>query len=410
MRRKPKAFDIWKEMPASAIGKLALAVFLMFSVLGPLLILMESEIRLVPWSFVLIQTVCCGGLAGSIVLFGRKRWWVTVLIVFFWTGIIGLNSGGLSFVFSDEGFRVRLGNSVGVQEKKEKPVESLLIEPNSLDAIYEQRGILGTIAIVLLASGYAMFIQVVRREVKHRARLETEVKIAQDIQQSLLPRTAVNTSWCSVAGIAVPATEVGGDFFDIIKLSEDKVAIAIADVTGHGVGSGILSAMTKSALRSQIQHDDAPLNVLNNLNETIAQLSDEKTFVTFAYIVLDKSLQTIMYATAGHPPVFHYSRGSGLVTPLRTVNLALGLKKNVMFTTGQLPFVRGERLLLYTDGALETANPKGEQFGNERLQQFAGSHAEHPEKVCSLLIEELQKFSASSSFTDDVSVVSVQFL
>ena len=116
-----------------------------------------------------------------------------------------------------------------------------------IDRIDVRRPLFGVIAIFLLSAGYTLFLRVVGEETKKRGRLETEVAVARRIQQSLQPSAAFKTDWCEAAGITVPATEVGGDYFDMIKISDDEAVIAIADVSGHGVGAGILSAMTKSA-------------------------------------------------------------------------------------------------------------------------------------------------------------------
>ena len=101
-------------------------------------------------------------------------------------------------------------------------------------------------------------------------------------------------SWYSTAGVALPATEVGGDFYDVVALEDGRLAVAIADVTGHGVGSGILSAMTKSALRSQLEHASDPPAVLANLNSTLFDLTTDKMFVTLAYAVADGATEGMM--------------------------------------------------------------------------------------------------------------------
>ncbi len=408
MARRVKAFNVWKEMSRALLWRLAGAVFLMFSILGPLSVLMESKTRVVPWTFILIQCLSSGGLAASIILLGRKRWWVIFFLTIFWTGIMVMNSGGLSFVFGDGGFRVQLGTSMGVLDHVARTTP-LTIAPQELSAIYEQRAILGVLAIAFLASGYIMFILVIRTEVKQRSRLETEVRIAREIQESLLPEPMLETPWCSIAGRALPATEVGGDFFDIIPLSEDRIAVAIADVTGHGVGAGILGAMTKSALRAQLIHGADPKDVLTTLNAALFQLSDQKTFVTFGYALIDRSARSVRYATAGHPPLlFRNARGS--VEPLRTVNLALGLKQDAAFSTASLAFAAGDALILYTDGILEAANARGEEFGADRLNLYVAAGPNDPAELCNGAITALSGFVGTETFQDDVSIVAVRFL
>jgi sigma-B regulation protein RsbU (phosphoserine phosphatase) len=329
-----------------------------------------------------------------------------MLVIAVWTGVIVLNAGGLSFLFGDDGFRVVLGTNMGVQDARPHPTPTTLA-PEELRAIYEQRGTLGVLAIGLLAAGYIVFIRVIRAEVQQRSRLETEVRIAREIQESLLPSAAFDRPWCSAAGAAHPATEVGGDFFDIVALpASESAAFAIADVTGHGVGAGILGAMTKSALRSQLVHSADPAAVLATVNATLAQLSDQKTFVTFAYALVDGPTRRVRYATAGHPPILHV-RG-GKATALRTVNLALGMRADTTFATGELAAAPGDLLVLYTDGILEARDERGEEFGAERLAATIGRGPSDPAGLCSAVLAELGAFARTSTFQDDVSILVIR--
>lgn len=396
-------------MKPPALRRLALAVFFVFGTLGPLLILMQSELKLLSWSFVIIETVATGGMASSIILFARKRWWITILIVAFWTGIMLLNSGGASFQFDDDaGFRVRLQGPQSVQPLK-TITQPLTLSPQALDALYTQRGAIGVMAIALLALGYATFIQVIRKEVQQRARLETEVKIARDIQQSLIPCTTFENSWCKVAGMMSSATEVGGDYFDIIPLSDHQLVVAIADVAGHGVGSGILSAMTKSAFRSQLMHETSPAKVLENLNQTIYQVSERHMFVTFAYLLLDERTHTAAYATAGHPPLVFRSNAEQRYLRLRTSNPALGLQQTSQFMEAGVSVSSGDSFLLYTDGIIEAVNTKGEEFGIDRLQdQIAQQQNCTGSDLCSRIVDSVRHYTGSDALKDDVTVVCVK--
>lgn len=403
---KKRAVDIWKEMTPTGLRQLALAVFFMFGTFGPLLILMESELKILSWSFIVIQTLTSGGMAASIILFGRNRWWVITLVVIFWIGVLILNSGGASFVFDDGGrFRVQLQGPNDLAPI-DADTNTLTIPAEELDSLYTQRGIIGVIAIGLLVTGYVLFIRVIRREVAGRIRLETEIHIAREIQQSLLPDSYLKTRSYEISGVTLPATEIGGDFFDIIRLPNDGIAVAMADVTGHGVGAGILSAMTKSALHSQLAHDSAPARVLTNLNRTIYQLSTEKMFVTFAYLFLKDDTTTVHLATAGHPPILLSS--SGTVKELRSPNFGLGIRREAEFGSIEVAIGRGDTLLLYTDGVVEAMNSKGEQYGMDRLKEELERSVATTQELCAGIVRSVRVFGGSDSFTDDVSVVCIR--
>ncbi len=390
MPRRPKAFDIWKGMKPPALRRLALAAFLLFSVIGPLGHLMDQPSSIIPWRSIILDTLGAGGFAASMILFARKRWWITLLIVIFWTSVLA-GEGILS-----------IHQSTSIEPPR-------ALTPEDLDATGTERVVLGWLAVVLLVLGYTTFIRVISNEIQKRARFETEVKIAQDIQQSLLPESTVQTSWYSIAGITIPATEVGGDFFDVIQISDDCVAIAIADVTGHGVGPGILSAMTKSALHSRLEYDTSPASVLANLNKTIFDLSEEKMFVTFAYLVADRSQNMVRLATAGHPPILYKHHQSNKIEELRTVNLGLGIKRDAQFSDVEIPFAQDDSLLLYTDGVIEAMNIKDEEYGNEQLRRVVASANGSPEQVCDEIVKKLHEFTKNDVFQDDVSIVCIKF-
>ena len=409
MARKPKAFDIWKEMKPAGLRRLAMAVFLLFGVFGPLTFLMESKLHIVSWSFIVIQTVASGGMAASIILFGRNRWWAIMLVIVFWGGVMVFNSGGLGIVFNNEGMKIQL-NGVNASENVEKKADLSVPTPEQLNDIYTQRGIVGIAAIALLSFGYAMFIKVIHAEVRQRSRLEAEVNIAKSIQESLLPDSVLQNSWITVVGSMTPAAEVGGDVYDVIPISDDLIAVAIADVSGHGVGAGILSAMTKSALHLQLQHDASPVAVLEHLNKTLFEVSDEKTFVTFGYMLIDHAHKTIALSTAGHPPVLQFDSASKKINFHRTANIGLGMRRETSFSYLNLPFRSGDTFVLYTDGAVETADPKGEQFGIERIQEIVTDHRGSVQDLCSVMNERLKEFTAAGTFQDDVTIVCVRLL
>ena len=407
MARKVKAYQLWRQMKPASLRQLAFAVFLVFAVMGPLSILMESELHLVTWPFVLVQTISTGGMAASIILFGRRRWWAIVLIVGFWLGIMALNAGGVSWVVDPNGLRVKLGNPKDKAGGREA-VHEVTLEPAELRAIYTQRGLIGTLAIGLVAAGYVMFLRVIGKELEQRVRLETEVTIARDIQRSLLPDSVTRLPWCTAAGLTIPATEVGGDYFDLVKLSDESLAVVIADVTGHGAGAGILSAMTKSAFHLQLRHDPSPEKVLECLNRTLYDLSDEKTFVTFAYVLLDPAVRRARIATAGHPPVLYYQSSSKSIVPLRTASPALGMKEGSRYSSLETAWGPADSFVLFTDGIVEAEDGKGMEFGIERLGEAMAITTRDAEQRCGRVVESLRDFTGSREFKDDVSIVCVQ--
>ncbi len=409
-RRMNETLDIWRQMKPPTLRLFALAAFLLFGVLGLLSILMQSAIRVFPWTFVAMQTVAAGGLAASIVLTAGRRWWVTVLIVAFWTGVMFVNGGGLSFVVTDGQFSVRLEGPL-----RDADDHSLLhpqLTPSDLQAVYIQRGIVGGLALILLVLGYTTVVVVIRGEVGRRARLETEVLIAQDIQRSLIPAESLSAASCTISGMTVPTSEVAGDYHDFLLLPDGRVVVAIADVTGHGVGAGILSAMTKSAFHTQLEHDAAPVAVLASLNRTLYELSDDKTFVTFACACIDSTGRSVDIATAGHPPVLHRDRASRDVRAIRSRNPALAMRRDTAFdAAARVACGPGDLFLFYTDGILEASNEEGEEFGEDRLKGIFSTAEGSPQDILSSVLSALERFTGrKGGFGDDISAVCIRMM
>jgi hypothetical protein len=408
---KKKKSNYLKEMKPSVRRHLAFAVFLIFGVLGPVTILMESKLEPVSWKFMALQTIATGGIAASIVYFYGKKLLIIISIVF-WSSVITMNSGGVNFVFNKEGFQVHLGKQTGVADRSaETTVHTAVLNESQIKELYAQRAVLGIFAIVLLAVGYSRFLFVIRGEIRERTRLSTEMTIAQRLQESLLPAAGLETEWCSISGFTIPTTEIGGDYFDHIRLSDTKVAVIIADVAGHGIGSGIVSAMLKSALYGQLRHDPRPSNVMNSLNETLISLTPKNMFVTCVYMIIDYAEGNISLSVAGHPPILLLKPSEKNILPLKTEGIALGIKKGAQYKDLTVPFAEGDVYFLYTDGVLEASNDKGEEFGADRLKAIFTNGKFIPPynkgKLGETVIENIRRFTGNDTFRDDVTIVEV---
>lgn len=386
-----KTSPIWNYMSPAALRRLALAVALIFATFGPLQTLMEPVLNEFVWMRLTYITLLSAGMAASIILFGKK-FLPLLLIIAFFTAVI------VASAFIEGAWR----------DQAPAKTESVTLTAAQLGEQKNWRYGITMLGIFFIAAGYAMFIYVFGKEVDKRARLETEMNLAQNIQKSLLPSSPMQTTWYEVAGLSAPATEIGGDYFDIIPLSQDEVMVVIGDVAGHGIGAGILAAMTKSALRCQIEHEFSPRQVLENLNKTLYYLSEKNVFVTFACILLNKNASLIKLATAGHPPVFHYAADTKQVRALRTPGLGLGLTLETAFDEMEIAWQANDRFLLYTDGVIETSNESGEQFDEERLRAYWLQNLSFPvHALCEGVIKSVREFGGNEALKDDVTVVSI---
>jgi sigma-B regulation protein RsbU (phosphoserine phosphatase) len=389
--------NLWKSMDQKSLRSLALAVFFLFGTIGPLTMLMDTGILPGSWFKLFYLTILSGLFSSCIILFIKKPLRLIVLLV--------VIQGAMFSAGPVEEFL--LGR---VEPKMMVTADHVFVlTQDELDRIQVRHPIFGVLAIFLLSTGYALFIRVIAEENKKRARLETEVAVARTIQKSLQPPSEFKTDWCEAAGVTVPATEVGGDYFDMIKISDDEIAIAIADVSGHGVGAGILAAMTKSAVRAELNHSKAPSDLLFNLNNTIYQVTDKSMFVSFAYVLLDRRTMTAQIVTAGHPPIFLFRKSDGAIVEARTPNLALAVQPSTKYTAETIQLTRGDELILYSDGITEAANDTGEQFGVEKLKELiANTQRPSVEALGNSILASVRAFTVKKEFVDDATIVVVR--
>lgn len=251
--------------------------------------------------------------------------------------------------------------------------------------------------------------------------METDVKMARQIQESFLPRNypvfprgvAPEASALRFAHCYIPAATLGGDFFSIVQLSDSKCGMLVCDVMGHGVRAGLVAALIRGIVEELGERAQDPAKVLGEINHTLTPIL-EKTgqpmFATAFFGVIDVISQTLVYSNAGHPPPFIMRRTASTVTRLTVADPepAAGLVENFAYSRNQSPFRNGDTLLGFTDGLFEAADSAGQLFGEARLQtlvtkNFALSGA----PLIAHLVGELQAFIGHRNFEDDLCVVAI---
>jgi sigma-B regulation protein RsbU (phosphoserine phosphatase) len=241
-----------------------------------------------------------------------------------------------------------------------------------------------------------------------------ELEIAKQIQLSLLPGAPLKVDGVLIAGFCLPATHVGGDYFDYFG-GPDTVDIVIADVSGHSVGAALIMAETRStlkaeALRGRAAHSGGEKGtgeILRALNALLYEdLSRAELFITMFYMKYHHATRRLCYANAGHNHPLLLRAGATVCRELDADGLIFGVNREAAFEERSIVLQKGDLVLLYTDGITEAQNPAGEFFGTERLSQvFATQGANMPQEILTTIVQELQTFCRSSSFADDVSMV-----
>jgi hypothetical protein len=238
-----------------------------------------------------------------------------------------------------------------------------------------------------------------------RRRMRSELDDARKIQLAMLPDQAPLATWIDVSSSSVPATEVGGDFFDYYELGGDRLAIVIGDVAGHGVPSGLVLAAIKSGLFLLRDRLGDPAAAIVALDEMVRDSIRWRMLVSLLIVVLDRRTGRLHVVAAGHPPLLLFSARSRGITRLGFGALPLGTRLHPAYEEGEASFEPGDVLLLATDGVTELSS-RGEMFGEERLAQLVTDHADlDAGGIHEKLVTALRDCRGAEAQEDDVTIV-----
>jgi len=248
------------------------------------------------------------------------------------------------------------------------------------------------------------------KRIIERERVKAEIDAANRIQAALLPLDNPNVQGASFASHYRAATEIGGDYFDFLELPDGEMGIAFGDVSGHGLTSGIVMAMAKSALLVQVDTDPSPKRVLDVLNDIVIRTAPRRILMTFFFGVLDTAAQTLRFSSAGHLDPYVYRAATKKLEPLSAWGFPLGVKRREPFREQTVSFVPGDRLVLYSDGLIEAIDDDGEPFGFERFEQTIAANGHlTADDIKKALLGAVRKFTRNRPPEDDQTLVVVAF-
>lgn len=244
-----------------------------------------------------------------------------------------------------------------------------------------------------------------------KERMQQALKIAQSIQESLLPSVVPDNFEYDWMGWNKPCDEAGGDYYDLIELPNAQWAIAIGDVTGHGIGAALLMATARAFIKALAGKSHTISEMMNELNRLMACDMGGERFITLFYCELDTQKMTLRYANAGHQYPILYRHEQKTFEALGSTGIPLGMIQDSEYEEGEeVKVYSGDILVLSTDGITEAMNPQGEQFGEERLNEVVlKNHDKSANQIIKNFSDELQKFSQSTNWRDDVTLVVVKF-
>jgi len=241
-------------------------------------------------------------------------------------------------------------------------------------------------------------------------RMKKELNYAREIQLSMLPENDAVIGDIEISGISLPASEVGGDYFDYFKVSENEVGIFICDVSGHGVASGLLLSGLRSCMHLILEDNSNPKFIIEKLNRMIRKTQSRKMFVTAIFAIIDTEKNKCMLFNAGHLPPYKISGESKEIFKIKKHGLALGAMNSVEAEGAAnevvFDFNKGDKLVLYTDGVNEAMNNSKAEYGLENLELYLNNNADKKTNdLLSGLINDVKIFTNNSLQRDDLTLL-----
>jgi sigma-B regulation protein RsbU (phosphoserine phosphatase) len=272
---------------------------------------------------------------------------------------------------------------------------------------YQQSGLSSHLAfaVFLLSFGYVA-VEIIHANERRLLAIEDELKVARELQFSILPPTVPEVPSLRIAVAYEPMTDVAGDFYEFIPVDGKRVGFLVADVTGHGVPAALIASMIKVAMQSVISCAHEPGEVLCGLNRVLYGLLNNQ-LVSAAYLWLDTGNRKAQYSAAGHPPLLRWREGK--LEAIESNGLLFGVIPETDYPVCDLSIHSGDRFLLYTDGVTEPQNAGADSFGDRKLEQVVrDNQSRPPSELLEHLLSEIRVWqSASAAQQDDITLIVV---
>lgn len=401
----------WDLGPLSAFAVLALfGVLVLYSELVGRLVLVPLAVRrLGPWAGGAVAAIVAGLLLGSAPIAVLPVRWLLLIALFF-------SAVAVVLYLTWDLLTVILMSLVNTMLLAALPL--LLAEAPAIQ-IQGWIAVLGAMLPMLLTVRHLGSEHEFRyqyddvpphvRRIAERERQKVELETARSIQSSILPELPPQLNGVPLAHAYLPATEVGGDFYDVLALADGRLALAVGDVAGHGASSGLIMAMAKSALAVQTAVDPEVDSVFATLNRTVHQSARQRLLTTLCYAVLDPIERQMLYASAGH--LFPYRvTAEGRVLALESVAYPLGVRPLLAVQSRSERLTAGDLVVLFSDGVIEARRPDSdEMFGFARLEEVLRRQAgTSPEQAREAILEAVEAFRGRGPRDDDLTLLVVQ--
>ncbi|WP_241210600.1 GAF domain-containing SpoIIE family protein phosphatase [Brachyspira hampsonii] len=251
-------------------------------------------------------------------------------------------------------------------------------------------------------------------ESKIKESLTEEINFTEQLQKSVLPKEFPSNGLFDIAAVSIPSKNVGGDFYDYIKISDTKYALVIADVSGKGLGAGFFMTMTRSILRVYFSEMDDPSKILEATNKHIYKDSNNGMFVTCFLVVIDTENKTLTYSNAGHLTQYLLKKYEistlDSILEMHTHGKPLGFIENATYQNKQISYSSSDTIILFTDGITETFNKSEEEYGEERLKNILKNDYDDAKELVDDIVNETVSFRGKTPQFDDITLLVARLL
>lgn len=246
--------------------------------------------------------------------------------------------------------------------------------------------------------------------VAEKERLQSEIEIAATIQRNLLPKEGPRFRGVSFSAHFEPTASIGGDYYDVFNLDKTRLAVAIGDVSGHGLSTGLVMAMVKAAITTLVEEGADETSLFRRLNELVHRSTERRAFMTLAFTIFDLERGIVRHTNAGHLYPYLLRRGELAPIAIESPSLPLGVRPDITTRTVEVPLLEGDAVVYLSDGIVEAQDPHGEPFGFDELESLLGRHCDaSPGVIRDSILDAIATHAGGRPADDDRTVMVIRF-
>lgn len=246
--------------------------------------------------------------------------------------------------------------------------------------------------------------------VSEKERLQSEIEIAATIQRNLLPKEGPKFRGVSFSAHFEPTTSIGGDYYDVFNIDKTRLAVAIGDVSGHGLSTGLVMAMVKAAITTLVEEGADETSLFHRLNELVFRSTERRAFMTLAFTIFDLERGTIRHTNAGHLYPYLLRNDGGAPIAVECPSLPLGVKSTILTRTVEVPLEEGDSIVYLSDGIVEAQDENGDPLGFDQLEAlFSAQQDRSPSALRDTILDAVARHSGTRPADDDRTVMVLRF-